>query len=181
MSATTSPNLPAVLDPGGETAVDFGIALLLELGSWVWIDGNGNGVVDDGEKGIPGALVNLYDEIGALVAITATGSEGRYGFSELYPGQYSVVVDVYSVPGRLRPSWDRDGVADLVTAIDLTGGEHVLDANFGFQEGLPLTGFDVDVLALWGAILAMFGIGLVLASNLVSRRRMLVVSCTEPS
>ncbi len=181
MTATTDSTMPAVVDPGGADEVDFGIALLLDVGSVVWIDDNGNGAVDDGEEGISGALVNLYDELGALIGFTSTGPEGTYGFSGLYPGRYSIVVDVYSVPGGLRASWDRDGVADLVTAVDLTGGQHVLDANFGFQTGLPLTGFDVDVLALWGAILTMFGIGLVLASDLLSRRRTLLVSCPEPS
>ncbi len=170
MSPTTATDVPIVVDPAGTAAADFGIALMLRVGSKVWVDGNGNGVVDAGEDGVSAVLVNLYDELGSLVAFTGTDGGGSYGFDDLFPGTYVVQIDYASVPGHLRPTWDRDGVIDMVTTVDLTGGVHVLDANFGFQAGLPLTGFDVDVLALWGALLTMFGIGLVLASQIYNGR-----------
>jgi uncharacterized repeat protein (TIGR01451 family)/fimbrial isopeptide formation D2 family protein len=176
MSPTTSAGVPVVLDPSGLETADFGVALFVDVGSRVWVDENGNRTADAGEPGIANVLVNLYDEIGGLVAITETDPNGSYHFATLYPGQYSVHLDDRSIPGSLRPSWDRDGVADLETAIDLTGGVHVLDADFGFQAGLPLTGFDVDVLALWGALLTFFGVGFVLAANVATRERSLIVS-----
>ncbi len=176
MNPTTSASVPVVLDPAGLENADFGIALFLDVGSQVWLDNNGNGTVDESEQGIANVLVNLYDEIGGLVAITETDANGSYHFTTLYPGEYLVQLDARSIPDSYRPSWDRDGVADLETAIDLTGGVHVLDADFGFQAGLPLTGFDVDILALWGALLTFFGVGFVIAANGAARHRNPIVS-----
>jgi hypothetical protein len=54
-------------------------------------------------------------------------------------------------------TWDRDGSPDLNTLVHLTIGFDVLDANFGFQVGLPTTGLEVERLAVWGAFLLMLG------------------------
>ena len=165
MSSTTDASLPVVLAPGGSGTTDFGIALLLRVGSRAWIDRNGNGRVDEGEQGVPGVLVNMYSEIGSLVAFTETDGGGSYSFSDVLPGRYFVQLDYQSIPGDLRPTWDRDGVADLLTMVDLTEGVDVLDADFGFQVGLPFTGFDAGALARWGVLLTLFGIGLVIAAD----------------
>jgi len=170
MSGTTATDLPVVLDPAASEDADFGIALMLDVGSRVWVDQNGNGLVEVDENGVARVLVNLYDELGGLVAFTETDALGAYSFQGLYPGGYSLQLDRQSIPNGLRPSWDRDGIPDLATSLDLTGGVHALDANFGFQTELPLTGFDVDVLAIWGALLTLFGIGLVLAAHVKTQR-----------
>ena len=139
-------------EPGAPATVDFGLALLLAVGSNVWIDGDGNGTVDSGEPGIANVLLNLYDESGDLAGIAETDDAGRYHIAELRPGIYVLRLDEDSLPGGLLATWDRDGGADGSAVIDLTGGVDILDANFGFRQGLPLTGFDVGPLAIWGAL-----------------------------
>ncbi|MDJ0954941.1 MAG: SdrD B-like domain-containing protein [Acidimicrobiia bacterium] len=171
MSPTTTPTLPAVLAGGGEAELGFGVALMLNVGSRVWIDSNSDGIPDEGEEGIAGVTVNLYDELGGLLAMVETGSDGAYTFGDLYPGVYSVQVEFLSVPNNLHPTHDRDGTADLLTSVDLTEGEHVLDANFGFQVALPNTGLDLDVLTIWGLIITLFGAAMVATARASTERQ----------
>ncbi len=165
--APTTPTLAILSLPvGGHEDVNFGLADLADLGSVVWIDANGDGVVDSGESGIPDVLVNLYDELGVLVDIAETGADGNYLFSNLLPGMYTVQLDLNSIPEELLATWDRDGSPDLNTVVDLTAGISVLDANFGFQVGLPVTGLDVIWFALWGSLALLLGAGMATISRL---------------
>jgi uncharacterized repeat protein (TIGR01451 family)/fimbrial isopeptide formation D2 family protein len=169
MAATTAPARAATPAIGAPATVDFGLALLLAVGSNVWIDGDGNGTVDSGEPGIANVLLNLYDESGDLAGIAETDDAGRYHIAELRPGIYVLRLDEDSLPGGLLATWDRDGGADGSAVIDLTGGVDILDANFGFRQGLPLTGFDVGPLAIWGALMVLFGMALVVTVSVSTR------------
>jgi hypothetical protein len=60
------------------------------LGDWVWEDMNNNGIQDDGEPGIEGVTVNLYDCQDNLLATTVTDADGLYLFFDLMPGGYYV-------------------------------------------------------------------------------------------
>src|SRR5271157_4278889 len=51
------------------------------LGNQVWLDANGNGIQDPGERGVGGVCVNLYDANGNLLQKTTTDSNGYYGFN----------------------------------------------------------------------------------------------------
>ncbi|MCP3937193.1 MAG: hypothetical protein GY708_17710, partial [Actinomycetia bacterium] len=172
MEPTTGTNWPVVVGVSETENADFGIALMLDIGSTVWIDDNGDGVVDEGEAGIPNVTVNLYNEIGLLVAITETDADGLYLFEGLYPGVYTVGIASESVPSHLRASTDRDGDVDLITVIDVTGGNHALDANFGFQavDQLPVTGFRMQEILALGLLFLLLGAVLVLSAPLLRRR-----------
>mgnify|MGYP000261203262 CR=1 FL=1 len=135
----------------------------------VVVDGDDNGTVDSGEPGIANVLLNLYDESGDLAGIAETDDAGRYHIAELRPGIYVLRLDEDSLPGGLLATWDRDGGADGSAVIDLTGGVDILDANFGFRQGLPLTGFDVGPLAIWGALMVLFGMALVVTVSVSTR------------
>ncbi len=174
MSPTTATSVPAVLAGGNADELGFGVALLLSVGSMVWIDSDGDGVPDEGESGIAGATVNLFDELGGLLDMVETTSDGEYSFADLQPGIYSVQVEYLSVPNHLLPTHDRDGLADLLTQIDLTEGQHVLDANFGFQVGLPNTGLDLDVLTIWGLLVTLFGAAMVATARASTDRQFTV-------
>ena len=52
-------------------------------------DENGNGL-DDGEAGVPNAVVILLDDNGTEVRRTSTNDNGNYLFSDLEPGNYRV-------------------------------------------------------------------------------------------
>jgi hypothetical protein len=51
------------------------------LGDRVWLDANGNGLLDFGEPGLGGVCVNLYDAAGKQIDQTITDSNGYYGFN----------------------------------------------------------------------------------------------------
>jgi len=94
----TNDNDPATNPQTGEAAngqsnrtVDFGFFRMC-LGNLVWNDANNNGVVDAGEAGIGGAMVELIDAGGNVVQTTTTASDGTYQFCGLLPGSYRVRV-----------------------------------------------------------------------------------------
>ena len=62
-----------------------------EIGDYVWMDLNQNGIQDPGEPGIPGVTVTLTDSIGISVT-TTTDANGLYFFRDLGPGTYTVTV-----------------------------------------------------------------------------------------
>ncbi len=72
------------------------------LGDYVWIDTNRNGKQDDGNTGLNGVKVYLYDAAGTKLdsTLTATraGNAGFYTFNKLVDGQYKVK---FSLPDSL--------------------------------------------------------------------------------
>jgi len=166
-SPTTPTDVTVALPVGGSEVVDIGVAEFVSLGSIVWIDNDGDGIPDADEPGIHGVIVNLYDAEGNLVASASTDTDGNYLFEDLAPGTYRVEIDPASIPEDLRPTFDRDGSADYVTIVSLVSGVSILDANFGFQVGLPATGADIGVML-------RFGLGALIAGCVVltaARRR----------
>jgi protocatechuate 3,4-dioxygenase beta subunit len=76
-----------------DLTVDAGISQSnsLRLGNLIWADYNDNGLVDSGEPGIAGVVVELLDNTGTTVlATTTTDANGNYLFSALNPGDYIV-------------------------------------------------------------------------------------------
>lgn len=68
------------------------------IGDLVWNDVNGNGQLDDGEVGVPGVTVTLYNcyDDGTLVLpnpsyTTITDSNGKYTIDNIEPGEYYVI------------------------------------------------------------------------------------------
>lgn len=71
------------------------------LGNLVWRDTNGDGLNNNGEPGVSGVTVKLYNDAdndnvadGASVSTTTTNSSGNYSFSGLAPGNYIVGIIV---------------------------------------------------------------------------------------
>ena len=69
---------------------DLGLWRPASLGDTVWHDRNHNGVQDQGEPGVPGVRVTLFDVNGTTIATTTTDADGHYGFTGLKPGTYVV-------------------------------------------------------------------------------------------
>ncbi|MEQ1675371.1 MAG: SdrD B-like domain-containing protein [Chitinophagaceae bacterium] len=71
--------------------VDAGIfSTRAALGDYVWFDADSDGTQDATEKGIPGVTVILYNAAGAAITSTITDQNGRYFFSNLTAGSYTV-------------------------------------------------------------------------------------------
>lgn len=60
------------------------------LGDYVWFDADNDGTQDATEKGVAGVTVTLYDANNAAVTSAITDQNGRYFFSNLNPGTYTV-------------------------------------------------------------------------------------------
>jgi uncharacterized protein (DUF2141 family) len=98
------------------------------IGDMVWLDLDGDGILDSAETGIVNVTVTLSGPGGDSTAIT--DGSGMYLFTDLAAGSYTVTVG--------------SGPADTVLStagsfqIDLAQGESNLTADFGFTPALPL-------------------------------------------
>ena len=112
------------------------------LGNYVWLDENGNGLQDAGERGLANVSVELTDLQGN-VTTTQTDSNGNYLFTNLFPEQYSVSIDETTLPAGMTQSTNPVfSGADLGNqsqpyAITLGLGEQNLTADFGYEYGDP--------------------------------------------
>ncbi|MEM7134077.1 MAG: SdrD B-like domain-containing protein, partial [Chloroflexota bacterium] len=88
------------------------------MGDTVWCD-DGNGIFDAGE-GLVGVSVTLSNADGT-VDTQATGADGAYLFTELPLGDYTVTVDLASLPATCNvPSVDPDGGNDSTSNASIT-------------------------------------------------------------
>jgi len=80
------------------------------IGNTVWNDRNANGVQDVGEEGISGVKVKLYN--GNDKDTDVTNSIGRYKFTDLDAGHYTLIVAQETLPEGCYATYDRDGNKD---------------------------------------------------------------------
>ncbi len=86
-----------------KTDLDIGIYKIApatgSIGRVVWHDANRNGTQDNGETGLTGAAVVLYDANGAQAGTATTAADGAFLFPNLAAGCYSVAASAsgYSV------------------------------------------------------------------------------------
>ena len=126
-------------DPNTNLTIDFGIFQPASLGSVVWLDRNNDGRRDDGEPGVPGVTVILYDQDDREVARTTTDANGNYLFTHLLPGTYQIEfvppADYdFTIHGQ-------DSNADQITGrtgpIKITAGDNRLDIWAGLTPTEP--------------------------------------------
>ncbi|MGN7979398.1 SdrD B-like domain-containing protein [Microbacterium sp. 22195] len=82
-------------EPGkaGVPTIDAGyVPTLVSVGDYVWVDADGDGIQDDGEKPVPGAEVKLLTPDGDVVATTTTDANGYYVFPNL-PNSTDYVIE----------------------------------------------------------------------------------------
>jgi hypothetical protein len=123
-------------DSTNSVAPDYGTLLLQApalhpalLGGVVWSDADSDGHRDAVEVGIGGAEVRLYDEAGALLAVSVTDGQGSYRFDKLGIGTYTVAAEPLPRHAYV-PTTSR------LLLRHLAPDEQDEAANFGF---LPLT------------------------------------------
>ncbi|MFY1113169.1 MAG: SdrD B-like domain-containing protein, partial [Methanosarcinaceae archaeon] len=89
---TTGKTVCTTLEPGeNDLTWDAGLYRQASVGDFVWDDLDEDGIQDDGEPGIAGVTVNLYECEGTTpLATTATDANGMYLFTGLTPGEYYV-------------------------------------------------------------------------------------------
>ena len=84
-------------DADSNLTIDFGLKGPGKIGNFVWNDVDADGVQDGGEAGIGGVTLHLKlglnNGSGSDIATTVTDGTGFYQFTNLNPGDYTVVVD----------------------------------------------------------------------------------------
>ncbi|HNI44559.1 MAG TPA: SdrD B-like domain-containing protein, partial [Chitinophagales bacterium] len=65
----------------GDLELACSLVSFLEIGNYVWIDADADGIQDPTESGIPNVQVRLYDQSGLLVGLTTTDTNGEYYFN----------------------------------------------------------------------------------------------------
>lgn len=121
------------------------------LGNFVWSDANANGIQDQGEPGIAGIDIELFDLDNNLIADTTTNDDGEYGF-DVPPGTYEVA---FLIPAgdTISPQFQGtdetiDSNADPVTGrapfVALGPGEENVSIDAGIVEFVPAPGIDIE-------------------------------------
>jgi protocatechuate 3,4-dioxygenase beta subunit len=105
------------------TDIDFGFVKSLTVGDFVWNDLNVNGIQDAGEPGIADIKLSLvgttFDGVPVAQSIT-TGGDGKYAFVGIFPGNYTLEIEI---PSSLTPTLamagnDRSIDSDLSEALN---------------------------------------------------------------
>lgn len=150
-SGTMVSGFPQISVPGlapGENnfTFDAGFVPTVSVGDFVWLDSDRDGIQDSGESGIEGVTLSItkadgspvFDVSGNPITTTTTNANGRYEFSILPVGQYtvSVVTPVGLVPtvvGSGSGSSATDSSTSSATSTNLTAaGASDLSLDFGF-------------------------------------------------
>ncbi|WP_219949891.1 SdrD B-like domain-containing protein [Salinibacterium sp. M195] len=156
-NSTTAIALPAATDLDN---IDFGYVGTGKIGDTVWLDQNGDGIVDATEPGLAEVDVTLtwagldgtFGNADDVVSVTKTDASGNYLFEDLPTGLFSV--ELSNLPAGLTSTADPDGGADDESELSLVGGEENLDQDFGYRGDAgvgDLLWLDVDNDGVQGA------------------------------
>jgi hypothetical protein len=110
--------------------------------SFVWFDGNGNGIQDNGEAGLQGINVTLFNNAGARVATTTTDAAGVYHFDIAAGVQYSIKITAPAIDpegdgifSQSYPTSRDQGADDTVDSdIDVSGASTLFSVPVGQSE-----------------------------------------------
>ena len=119
---------------GESNVVIIEVLACANLGDYVWVDANENGIQDGDESPVANVAVYLLNGNGKELALTQTDDNGLYLFPNLMPGNYQVKVvapDSYSFTSQGAGT---DGAVDSD-----------VDAN-GFSQVATLSGADILTL-----------------------------------
>lgn len=124
------------------------------IGNYIWLDTNGDGVQDKGEKGLANISLKLKKDNGKLVDKTKTNKKGEYEFDNLCEGRYTVYVDDEDVAAYIQ-TYDPDGNKNNQVDVRLKGSHDTHSkADFGYNKTrvTPATGSGAIALYLTGLI-----------------------------
>ncbi|WP_280136478.1 SdrD B-like domain-containing protein, partial [Methylobacterium sp. Leaf88] len=129
-----------------KTTVDEGFYKTGSIAGIIFNDTNGNGVFNAGEVLTNGVSVDLYNDIGVLLASTTSsnkdpfkpGTNGVYSFQNLAPGTYTVAVT--APDGKVT-----SGVTTLKEVV--TSGAVIASQNFGVRNNPPTVSLSGTIFA----------------------------------
>lgn len=97
--------------------VDAGFFQPADIGNFVWLDANFNGIQDVGETGVSGVVVTLKDSNDVTVDSSTTTNNGLYHFTGLFPDTYSIE---FSIPNSYYLT-----TANAVTSTDANDSDAI--------------------------------------------------------
>ncbi|SEM70619.1 serine-aspartate repeat-containing protein C/D/E, partial [Staphylococcus hominis] len=104
------------------------------LGDYVWEDTNKDGIQDSDEKGIAGVTVTLKDSDGNTIGTTTTDESGKYQFTDLENGTYTVDFETPEgyTPTSVNSGNDngKDSNGTTTTAIIEDADNETIDSGF---------------------------------------------------
>lgn len=112
------------------------------VGDLAWLDENGNGLVDEGEPGIPGITVQLLQD-GEAVYETVTDAYGYYLFTDVYPGAYTLVAKAYP---ELTPTSQVEALRIISSCLVGGDGNEAHSDPFEVESGSLNVNFDLGYL-----------------------------------
>lgn len=112
------------------------------VGDLAWLDENGNGLVDEGEPGIPGITVQLLQD-GEAVYETVTDAYGYYLFTDVYPGAYTLVAKAYP---QLTPTSQVEALRIISSCLVGGDGNEAHSDPFEVESGSLNVNYDLGYL-----------------------------------
>jgi|GEM_PF-1557531 protocatechuate 3,4-dioxygenase beta subunit len=114
------------LDPNQiKEDIDIGLVYnYAQIGDWIWLDENADGIQDAGETGLNNIHLALLDADKSLITTTIThddpitGISGYYTFENLLPGIY--YVEITELDGNLKLSEENNTIDDFDSDFSIT-------------------------------------------------------------
>lgn len=142
-------------DVGDDSIGDFDtpipVRLEASLGDRVWSDDDGDGIQDDGEPGLGGIVVDLFDAVGNPVASAITDETGGYGF-DVPPGDYQLAfvalgrdtISPRNAGADRAADSDADPSTGRTSVITLRPGAVEASIDAGIVRFVPTAGIDIE-------------------------------------
>ncbi|WP_260677257.1 MSCRAMM family adhesin SdrC, partial [Staphylococcus hominis] len=104
-----------------------------KLGDYVWEDINQDGIQETNEKPLAGVKVTLKDSTGKVIGTTTTDASGKYKFTDLDNGNYTVEFETpagYTPTVKNTTAEDKDSNGLTTTGVIKDADNMTLDSGF---------------------------------------------------
>ena len=108
-----------------------------KVGDQAWLDENGNGLMDGGERMLPGVKVSLWMD-GVKAYDTETNAAGYYLFDQAYPGTYTLQAEAYP---ELEIAQSVEGLRLISNCLTAGDGTQARSEAFQVESGSVRTDF----------------------------------------
>jgi len=134
----------------GSTITNFnaGFQVKAVVGNFVWLDGNQNGLQDNGEKPVQGVKVMAMNSSGIVVSESTTGVDGIYNLDGIAEGNYYVKFQAQSQYGFTAPNRGSDEIDSDVSGTFGTGTTSLVQLHTGDQLNNIDAGLTLAVLPI---------------------------------
>ena len=146
---TTQTSRDLTVKAGEELKVGVAVREMASLSGFVWLDENENGVIDEGETGMAGAVLELKGTKNNQTYTLTTDDTGIYQFTQVIPGSYKLyctipdgtAFTVYTkTGGSARSIFTTAGKTTDSKAVDLNDDLVMTEQNVGLVRECTITG-----------------------------------------